>query len=380
MSVFSSLLNQEKKKKGRPRGASPFHGASPFNTLGVRRAIVLPFLVILLVIVLLLAIGIGAVEIHPLQIIAILLKQMGIETQIAFESRQEAVMMAIRLPRVIAGLLIGTSLATSGAMIQGLFRNPLADPGLIGISSGSALAAALTIVLGGTVLSGVQAILGGWMLPIAAFIGGVITTLLIYRLATLSGRTSVSTMLLAGIAVNALTGAIIGLLTYIATDDQLRDITFWSLGSLGRANWDMLAITFPFMALPILSLPLLGRALNAFLLGENEADHLGVNVENIKVIIILSVALSVGAGVAVAGGIGFIGLIVPHLLRFTAGPDHRILLPGSAILGATLLVGADLIARTIAVPAEVPIGIVTALVGAPFFFWLLLRDRRRMSF
>lgn len=341
---------------------------------------VLPFLSSLLVVVILLGVGIGAVEIYPEQVLGILLKQVGIETGISFEPRQESVMMVIRLPRVVFGLLIGAALAVAGASIQGLFRNPLADPGLIGISSGSALAAAIMIVWGSSVLSGVVAILGRWALPMAAFAGGLLTSLLIYRLATLGGRTSVPTMLLAGIAVNALSGAGIGLMTYVATDDQLRDITFWSLGSLGRANWDTVAMTLPFVLIALVPLPFLARALNAFLLGETEAHHLGIDVERVKMLIVVLVAMAVGAGVAMAGVIGFVGLVVPHLIRLTAGPDHRVLLPGSALLGASLLVGADLIARTIAVPSEVPIGIVTALVGGPFFLWLLLRDRGKVHF
>jgi iron complex transport system permease protein len=344
-----------------------------------RRGLALPILVLLLVVISLLGVGIGAVQISPDQVVAILLKQINIETAISFETRQEAVLLVIRLPRVVAGLLIGAALAVAGASIQGLFRNPLADPGLIGISSGAALAAALMIVLGNGILSGIVAWLGEFALPLAAFGGGFITTLLIYRLATLSGRTHVSTMLLAGIAVNALCGAGIGLMTYIATDDQLRDITFWSLGSLGRANWNMIAAMLPFVLAALLPLPLLAQALNVFLLGEAEAGHLGINVEQIKTLVVVLAALAVGAGVAVAGMIGFVGLVVPHLIRLVVGPDHRRLLPASALLGASLLVAADLLARTIAVPAEIPIGIVTALMGGPFFLWLLLWDRGRLS-
>lgn len=343
---------------------------------GSLRRLALPLLALLLVVIVLLGVGIGAVTIYPDQVVSILLKQVSIETTIPFEARQESVLMVIRLPRVVMGLLIGASLAVSGASIQGLFRNPLADPGLIGISSGAALAAALMIVFGTSVFSGITALLGSLALPTAAFLGGVVATLLIYRLATLDGRTSVPTMLLAGIAINALCGAAIGLMTFIATDDQLRDITFWSLGSLGRANWNLIATLLPFTLLTLLPLPLLARSLNAMLLGEAEAGHLGINVERIKVAVIVLVALSVGAGVAAAGVIGFLGLVVPHLIRLGLGPDHRLLLPASALLGASLLIGADLLARTIAVPAEVPIGIVTALIGCPFFLWLLLRDRR----
>lgn len=355
--------------EGRPKAALPV------ARIRYTRRLALPFLAALLVATVLLGIGIGAVQISPAQIVAILLKQVGITSPVEFEARQESVMMVIRLPRVVLGILIGASLAVSGTAIQGLFRNPLADPGLIGISSGSALAAALVIVFGGSVTA-----FGAFKLPLAAFTGGLITTMLIYRLGTFSGRTSIQTMLLAGIAVNAISGAGIGMMTYVATDDQLRDLTFWSLGSLGRATWANIGIILPFIAVAILPMPFLARSLNALLLGESEAGHLGVNVERIKIGVIILVALSVGAGVAVAGSIGFVGLVVPHLIRLTVGPDHRLLLPGSALLGASLLVGADLLARTVAVPAEVPIGIVTAMIGGPFFLWLLLKDRSRMSF
>ncbi|MEM9954495.1 MAG: iron ABC transporter permease [Chloroflexota bacterium] len=351
--------------------------ASPSQNALQRASLVLILLVIALIIVILLAVGIGAVAISPVQVIAILLSELGVNIGVEFEARQEAVLMVIRLPRVVMGILIGASLAVSGAAIQGLFRNPLADPGLIGISSGAALAAALMIVLGSTVLSGVVAIFGDLALPIAAFIGGVLTTLIIYRLSSVNGQTRVATMLLAGIAVNAIAGAGIGMMVFIANDDQLRDITFWSLGSLGRASWDTVLAMLPFLLLALIPLPFLARSLNALLLGEAEAGHLGINVERVKTVVIIMVALAVGAGVAVTGIIGFVGLVVPHLMRLFAGPDHRVVLPGSALLGASLLVGADLLARTIAIPAEIPIGIVTALVGGPFFLYLLLRDRTK---
>lgn len=360
-----------------------------FQPLSVsqRGALVIPLLIVGLIVVLLLAVGIGAVRIDPLQVVGILLDWFNTETGLFdrlgitltqdFTNRQRDVMMVIRLPRVVLGLLIGSSLAVSGAAIQGLFRNPLADPGLIGISSGSALCAALVIVLGNTFLRPIIDLFGGYALPIAAFCGGFATTILIYRLATVGGKTDISTMLLAGIAINAIAGAVIGMMTFLATDDQLRDITFWSLGSLGRANWKTIAVVWPFMLGALLFIPFLSRSLNALLLGESEAGHLGINVEQVKTLIILVVAGAVGSGVAISGVIGFLGLVVPHLIRLAIGPDHRYVLPGSALLGAILLVGTDLIARTIAVPTEVPIGIVTALVGGPFFLWLLLRGRKR---
>jgi iron complex transport system permease protein len=332
----------------------------------------------LLVLVLLIAVvsvGIGAVQISPVQTISILLSKIGVETGAAFTPLQENVLMQIRLPRVVLGLLIGAALGVAGTAIQGLFRNPLADPALIGISSGAAFFAAMMIVFSGSVLHFVDVLLGHWSLPAAAFLGGFLTTLVIYRLATHNGVTSVPTMLLAGIAINALATAGVGILIFTANDAQLRDIAFWNLGSLGLADWNTVATIIPFVIITVVPLVLMARALNALLLGELEAEHLGYNTERIKQGIVVLVALAVGAGVAVSGIIGFVGLIVPHLIRLIIGPDHRYVLPGSLLLGAALLTAADLLARTVASPAEVPIGIVTALVGAPFFLYLLVRDR-----
>ena len=297
-----------------------------------------------------------------------------------YGQRETAVLLTIRMPRVILGLLVGAALGISGAAVQGLFRNPLASPGLIGISSGAGLAAVLVIVLGATLLEGLTQLFGRYTLPLAAFVGGALTTLLIYRLSTVNGRTQVSTMLLAGVAINALAGAAIGFMTFIATDEQLRSITFWNLGSLGGATWRSISMVAPFILLTIIMVPFLAKQLNALLLGEAEAGHLGINVETTKRITVLLVALAVGASVSVAGVIGFIGLVVPHLLRLMVGPDHRVVLPGSALLGAIILLFADLLARTIAVPAELPIGILTAVLGAPFFLWLLIKQRNRITF
>ena len=281
--------------------------------------------------------------------------------------------LTIRLPRVLLALLVGAALALSGCVMQGLFRNPLADPGLVGVSAGASLGAVSAIVLGAAlplVIASTAA-----LVPLAAFAGGWIAVMLLYAVATRGGRTSVATMLLAGIALGALAAAVTGLLIYVASDTQLRDITFWSLGSLSGANWAKLAVAAP-MILPALILsPLLARGLNALALGEAAALHMGVEVQRIKRLAILAVAAGTGASVAVAGGIGFVGIVVPHLLRLASGPDHRWLLPNSALLGAVLLVGADIVARLVVAPAELPIGIVTAMLGAPFFLWILLRNR-----
>lgn len=325
-------------------------------------------LVPLLIVTLLVAVGVGAVGISIPQVLSILLAKAGMTPLVEFSPQQQGVLEAIRLPRVLLGALVGAGLAVSGAAMQGLFRNPLADPGLLGVSSGAALAAALAVVLG---LEG----LGFYALPVAAFLGSIVTTVLIYAIAGKSGRFDVSTMLLAGIAINALCGAGTGLCAYLATNEQLRTITFWQLGSLGGATWDSFWMAVPFVMVTLLVLPFLANALNALLLGEANARHLGIPVEVVKWAVVTLVALGVGAGVAVSGMIGFVGLVVPHLVRLWLGPNHRVLIGASALLGASLLVAADTISRVIVAPSELPIGIVTAFMGAPFFLFLLLGKR-----
>ncbi|MBN9046510.1 MAG: iron ABC transporter permease [Rhizobiales bacterium] len=289
--------------------------------------------------------------------------------------RDHLIIVDIRLPRVVMGMLIGAGLAVSGAVMQGLFRNPLADPGLVGVGSGAGLGAVSMIVLGGSVLAPLTALLGIYALPLAAFLGGLFTTWLLYRVATRRGRTSVATMLLAGIALGALAGAATGLLVYMADDRQLRDLTFWGLGSLAGATWTKIAAAGPIIALVLVASPFLAHGLNALALGEAVAGHLGIRVQRIKNVAIVTVAAATGATVAVAGGIGFIGIVVPHMLRLVIGPDHRYLLPAAALLGAILLLLADALSRTVVAPAELPIGIITAVCGAPFFLWILLRQR-----
>lgn len=316
-----------------------------------------------------LAIGTGAVRIAPAQVLA------GVFSwpDEALSEAMRTVIHTVRLPRVLQGLAAGAALATAGVLLQALFRNPLADPALIGVSSGAALGAVSIIVLGATVLAGLSRVLGVWTLPLAAFAGAALTALLVFALARRDGTLDPTTMLLCGIAVNALAGAGIGLLTFLATDEQLRNLTFWSLGSLGAATWGSLLGIAPALLLLVLAVPPLVRPLNALLLGESEALHLGVAVERLKRLLVVLAAAGAGAVVAVCGVIGFIGLIAPHLARLLAGPDHRVVLPLSALLGATLLTAGDLVARTAVRPAELPIGILTALLGAPFFLWLLRR-------
>lgn len=326
----------------------------------------------LLLLVAVVAIGIGPAGLTPGRVVALLAAGPGTDR---FPVSETIIVWQIRLPRVLMGAIIGASLAVAGATLQGLFRNPLADPGLVGVSPGAALGAVAVIVLGNGVLAPLVQPLGIFALPIAAFIGALLSTMLLYAIATRGGRTSVATLLLAGIALGALASAITGFFLFLSDDDQLRDITFWTLGGLGGTTWLKLSACGPIMLAALLAGRVLARGLNALTLGEAEAFHLGLEVQRLKFLAIVLVAGAVGASVAAAGIIGFVGIIVPHLLRLAVGADHRFLLPGSALLGAALLVLADALARTVAAPAELPIGIITAAIGAPFFLWLLLRRR-----
>jgi iron complex transport system permease protein len=288
-------------------------------------------------------------------------------------ARERLVLLDIRFPRAILGLFVGAALGVGGAMMQGLFRNPLADPGIIGVSSGAALAAVATIALGNTLAAPLMRAFGVYALPFAAFAGGLVTTAALVAVAGRQGQVMIGTLLLAGIAIGAIAGALTGLIAYASDDRELRDLTLWSLGSLSGASWPKAAAILPFALATIVVLPLVTRALNGLLLGEAEAYHLGVDIERTKRLVILTTAACVGAAVAVAGVVGFVGIVVPHLVRLLAGPDHRFVLPGSALLGAALLLAADVAARMLVRPAELPLGVVMAAIGAPVFLHLVLR-------
>jgi len=289
----------------------------------------------------------------------------------------QVILFDIRLPRILLALLVGAILASTGAVMQGLFRNPLADPSLIGVSGGASVGASLMIVLAsGAVESGL--LMGLSLVALGAFVGGFAATILVYRLATSGIGTSVTTMLLAGIAIGALAGALNSLLSYFADNDMLRQISLWQMGNLSAANWAKVWIMALVSLLLLVSFPRDSRALNALLLGESEARHLGIDVQRVKRRLIVLTALGVGVSVALAGMVGFVGLVIPHVIRLLIGPDHRWLIPGSAMAGAILLVVADSLARVVVLPAELPTGILTALLGAPFFIALLLQQRREV--
>lgn len=293
--------------------------------------------------------------------------------------KEQVILFEIRAPRTVMGLLVGASLAVSGAIMQGLFRNPLADPGLIGVSSGAGLGAVTAMVIGGLLPVSILNTVGGFLVPILAFIGGWGCMMILYTIATRQGRTSVAVMLLAGLALSAFAAALSGLLIYFANDSQLRSLTFWNLGSIAGANWNALTIAGPLMLISLLIAPFLASGLNRLALGEAAAMHLGVSVQRLKRASIFLVGLSVGVAVAVSGAIGFVGIIVPHLLRLVIGPNHRYLIPAAALLGAISLLLADILSRTLISPAELPIGIVMAIVGGPFFLYLLLRNRNLLD-
>ena len=285
------------------------------------------------------------------------------------------ILFDIRLPRILLAISVGAVLASTGAVMQGLFRNPLADPSLIGVSSGASVGASLMIVTTGGFVQ-VGALMGLSLVALGAFLGGFAATLLVYRLATSNIGTSVTTMLLAGIAIGALAGALNSLLSYFSDNDMLRQISLWQMGNLSGASWAKVSIMGVVTVLLLVSFPRESKALNALLLGESEARHLGIDVQRVKRRLIVLTALGVGVSVALAGLVGFVGLIIPHMVRLVIGPDHRWLIPASALAGATLLVIADSLARIVVIPAELPTGILTALLGAPFFVALLLQQRK----
>lgn len=317
---------------------------------------------------LLLGVSLGVVALSPRELLAALADTLHGET-----SSQAALIVGhIRLPRTLLAAACGAILALCGAVTQGLFRNPLADPSLIGVTGGASLGAALVMVI--ATPASLALMLG--LVSFGAFLGGAAAVVLVYRLATDSTGTSVATMLLAGIGITALSGAAVSLLEFYADNQMLRRISLWKMGSFDNARLPELGLAMCVAALLCAVLPRYAASLNALLLGESEASHLGVDVARLKRHLVAWVALGVGVSVALAGTIAFVGLVVPHMIRLLTGPDHRFLLPASALAGALLLMCADTAARLLAPPAEVPVGILTALLGVPFFI-ALLRQRRQ---
>ncbi|OOV87303.1 FecCD family ABC transporter permease [Oceanospirillum linum] len=311
----------------------------------------------------------------PLPALESLLTVIDAATGSAFsnlQSYQQAVVTELRLPRILLALAVGAILAQSGAVMQGLFRNPLADPGIIGVSSGAAVGAVIAIVW-------LPASISAWSVPVAAFISGLGATLLVYGLSQTRSGTSVLVLLLAGVALSAFAGAAIGFVSYFASDENLRALSLWQMGSLAGSDTHKILLASATFALLAYAFQKRAGALNALLLGEADARHLGINVERLKLELIVLTAVGVGVAVACSGIIGFVGLVVPHIVRMTTGPSHKTLLPLTALCGALLLLVADLFSRLAVQPAELPVGLVTALMGAPFFLFMLIQQRRRWN-
>ncbi|MCG3663734.1 iron ABC transporter permease [Aliarcobacter butzleri] len=335
----------------------------------IKKSAIVIFL-ILLIISMALNLTIGAFGISTNEILNTLFKPE--ENKIYYQ-----VIMDIRLPRIILAILVGIAFGISGAMMQTLFKNPLADPGLIGVSAGASAGVVIFMLFGNFLPNFLyDGFLSYLSLPFSAFLGAIITIFIIYKLSTVYNKVAVTVMLLAGIAINAMLGAIVGLFTYLSTEEELKSFTFWTMGSLADGNIKVIFTLIPIVLTTYLFAHNKKVELNLMLLGEDEARNSGVNAEKLKKMIILFVSLSIGASVAFCGIIGFIGLVVPHIARLIVGSNHKFFIPLSAILGAFVLLWADSLSRTIIAPAELPIGIITAILGAPFFLWLLLKNRQ----
>jgi heme transport system permease protein len=320
-------------------------------------------LFLLLLTVAALSLGVGAASIPVAEVFSALLG--GDVTPV-----HETIVIDIRLPRTLLAMLVGAGVATSGAAIQGLFRNPLADPALIGVSGGAALFASAYLV------AGVELGIASVGIAISAFVGGLLTTGLVLEIGRRGG--TISSMLLAGVAINAVALSGVGMLTYLSTDVQLRSVAFWALGSLNGADWNRVAVAVSI--LPVIAAFLTRSVqLNAITLGDREAGHLGISVVRLRIEIVVLTALATGISVALCGVIAFVGLVVPHLIRLSLGSNHYVVIPGSAILGGLLLLLADSFSRTVLSPAELPVGIITALLGGPFFIYLIVEQKGRLG-
>lgn len=373
------ILNYLVRIRGRSRNKSTArHPPLGFDILihdNNRRSLIFFLLMIIVLAAFIFSVSIGAVAISPWEVTGILLSRIpGLDQFLTagLKSEHVTIIAVMRLPRVILAALVGAGLALAGASFQGLFRNPMADPYVIGVSSGAALGAVTSILLQS--FFHVSLYFG---IPGFAFIFALMTILLVYRLARIGDRVPVMTLLLAGIAVSSLLSALVSLGLFFS-GDQLHQVVFWLMGGFSGRGWDYVYMFIPYGLIGAAVIFVYARELNAMLLGEEPAQHLGVEVERVKKYLLIAAALLTGACVSVSGLIGFVGLVIPHITRIIFGPDHRILLPAAALLGAAFLLIADAAARVILAPVELPVGIVTALVGGPFFIYLLRRQKNTM--
>lgn len=356
-------------------------------------ALLLGVLTVGLIAAVLLAVGSGAYQISAPDILSSFAHKIGLKGPLShlgidvgpvhspldpIPGTGESVLWDIRLPRVCLAVIVGASLAAGGAAMQGSFSNPLAEPGIVGVSSGAAFGAALTISLGASSWPLLSAF-GIYTTSIGAFIGGLLAVAIVYLSGRSGGKTEVVTLILSGVALNAMIGAVIGMLLHFSNDEELRSITFWNLGSVSNATWTKVVAVAPLAVIGVATIMAIARQLDLLALGERSARHLGVNIERLRIITLLAVAIVTAAATSVSGVILFVGLVVPHLMRMLAGPGHRVLIPACVLAGGLLLVLADLFARTVANPQELPLGVLTSLVGSPVFFWMLRKTRTRQG-
>ncbi|WP_185995645.1 FecCD family ABC transporter permease [Nocardioides campestrisoli] len=342
----------------------------PLPPTATSRTVVLGALGAALLVAVTVAAGAGQLHIPAGEVVGSVLHRLGLDLgTLPSHPQGESTLWQVRFPRLAMAVLVGASLGVAGAVMQGVFGNPLAEPGVVGVSAGAALAAAAVIVFD-------LVALGQWTLPVAAFLGGLVTTVAVYLLSRDGGRTEVVTLVLTGVAVNAMAGAALAFLMFLGDTQAREEIVFWQLGSLNGSRGEQVLITAPVALVGIAVAILLSRRLDLLALGDKGARHVGVDVERLRIASIVVVAVLTAAAVAFAGIIAFVGLIIPHLMRMVVGPGHRALVPASALGGAVLLVLADLWARTAIAYADLPIGMLTSLVGGPVFFWLLRRARR----
>ncbi|MFT4262505.1 MAG: iron ABC transporter permease [Nocardioides sp.] len=352
---------------------APPAGSAPAGVLPRARAARVTLLIAglsaALVVMILVSAGRGQLDIPADEVLGSVLHRIGLDWgPMPSHPLGDATLWNVRFPRIVLAVLVGAALATAGALMQGVFGNPLAEPGVVGVSTGAAFAAAVVIVFQ-------IGLVGAWTVPLFAFGGGLITTTVVYVLSRADGRTEVVTLVLTGIAVNAVCSAGLALMIFLADTQAREEIIFWQLGSLNGTRWVYVGVVAPFLAAGVLGALVVARRLDVLALGDRAARHVGIDVERLRMVVILLVAVLTAAAVSFAGIIGFVGLVVPHLIRMIIGPGHRVLVPASALGGALLLICADTFARTSVAYAELPIGMLTALVGGPFFFWLLRRAR-----